>query len=131
MIIVPYFHKSIQVKGSLNADILVHSIIILCDKGGQVLWTENDETLDIQKDCLEANEIYCLNKPYRIGTTYYAEVDRSTTDISSMYSYNEIESGSDILCWRTFIYTTDLMKNSILSVPEQFRNILKDITTRS
>ena len=131
MIIVPYFHKSIQVKGSLNADILVHSITILCDKGGQALWTENDETLDIEKDCLAANDIICLTKPYRVGATYYAEVDKSATDISSMYTYDEIESGSDILCWRTFIYTTDMMKNPILTVPEQFQNALKDITIRS
>jgi hypothetical protein len=106
----------------MNQDITIHTIHILCDNGGESLWNE-EGPID---ECLEPNDIF--HKKLDISKNYvYAEINEEKTNIKSMYSYEEIEPNSDILCWRRFIYITEPTGNQLIRVPELFEQILKDI----
>lgn len=122
MIIVPYIHKKLQSKTANQNDIVLHKITLLCE-GGEKLWIESDEVNPLV-DCFETNELSIKEKLYKKDKIVFGEIDTTKTKMSSMYTYEEIQLGDQILCWRDFIVTTDTKGNLLISVPEVFREIL-------
>lgn len=130
MFIVPYIHKIRS-----HANVIYHTVKILCDAGGEALWEESDEA-DIVADILEPNGLIPCEG--RGGITMvgddgiaYIPIDDGRTDIAGMYSYEEIPVGeSDILCWRTFIHITDAAGAALLSPPATFNTVLTHICSK-
>lgn len=122
MIIAPYIHKKSIIKNQGHQDIVLHKITLLCD-GGDKLWTESDD-IDPLVDCFEANDLFVSKKLVQKNKTFFGEIDPTKTKMSSMYTYEEIESGEEVLCWRDFIIVTDPTGNPLIPIPEVFRETL-------
>lgn len=96
MLIVPYTHISYNTQNGL----IIHRIHIMC-QGGNIIWREDEQNIT---DILEPNGLFSSNIHIDNDTnTYYANIDITKTDMSSMYTWNEIDSAdTESLCWRTF-----------------------------
>jgi hypothetical protein len=70
-------------------------------QGGNIIWREDEQNIT---DILEPNGLFSSNIHIDNDTnTYYANIDITKTDMSSMYTWNEIDSAdTESLCWRTF-----------------------------
>lgn len=126
MFIVPYIHKTRS-----HVNVIYHTVKILCDAGGEALWQESDEA-DIVGDILEPNGLVpCGDSFTRVDGIVYVPIDDELTNITGMYSYEEIPVGeSDILCWRTFIHITDGAGTALLSAPATFNTVLTHICSK-
>lgn len=122
MIIAPYVHKQTNIKMQGYNEICMHKITLMCD-GGEKLWIEADDINPIV-DCLEVNELCLKNDIVKKDNIIFAEIDTTKTKMNSMYTYEEIEPGSEMLCWRDFIVITDSENNILIPIPEPFKNIL-------
>lgn len=98
MLIIPYTHISYSTPNSL----IIHRIHILC-QGGDIIWEEDEQNII---DILEPNGLFSSNIHIDSSrNTYYADIDTTKTDMSSMYTWNELEStDKESLCWRTFTF---------------------------
>lgn len=96
MLIVPYTCTTKTIDGGLT----VHRVHILC-QGGRTLWEEDDQDV---RYVLESNGIFIesVNKD-SASNTYFAKIDTQRTEMSSMYSWQELPyADEETLCWRTF-----------------------------
>ena len=96
MLIIPYTH----LKKTMEGGLAVHRMHILC-QGGRTAWEEDEQ--DVQ-GVLEINGIYMKSVSVDHAThTYYVEIDTNRTDMSSMYTWQELPYDDEqSLCWRTF-----------------------------
>ena len=122
MIIVPYIHKKVNIKVPGQNDIVIHKITLLCE-GGEKLWIESDD-VDPLVDCFEANELVITGKLKQKNNIVFGEIDTTKTKMNSMYTYEEIEPGEEMMCWRDFVIITDPIGNSLITIPEIFREVL-------
>ena len=99
------------------------------------MW-EEENTLDIDRDILNPNDIYRKGKIIDIHTKTntcikLCEVDTNKTNISDFYKWEEIDiNDSDTFCWKTYIQIMDINQHSWLNIPdnEKLSNyFLKDI----
>ena len=145
MIIVPYIHSKRPTK-VLGQDAFIHVIRILCDRGGEALWEEADEGLSVDTVgavVLEPNELVVTGAPLVVtgvadssgssaAKALLIPIDPVATDMSSMYSYEEITPGStDMLCWRTFYHVTDTAGTALLRAPVVFAAVIDSIVVRT
>ena len=103
MIVAPFTYSKTQTTNG----IYIHRIRLLC-QGGQTPWSEDSQPID---DILQPNGIYTKGThTIELPTgqsCVLAEVDTQKTDMTSMYTWHEIEpSDSEMLCWRTFTFGT-------------------------
>ena len=112
MFIVPFIHNTVQ-QNNINVN-----IIKILTIGGLYLWEEND-TLDIDKDVLNVNDIYRKGDIHKINNSIYLfEIDTVKTNINDFYNWEEIDiNNHDIFCWKTYTYITN-NKDIWLEIPE-------------
>lgn len=122
MIIAPYIHKKANIKVPGQNDIVLHKITLLCE-GGEKPWTESAD-INPLVDCFDANELVTTGKLNQKKNIVFGEIDTTKTKMNSMYTYEEIEPGDELLCWREFIVATDPIGNPLISIPEVFREVL-------
>jgi hypothetical protein len=125
MFIVPFIHNCI------DQNILKINIIKILTIGGKNLWEETN-SLHIDKDILNPNDIYKKNKPIKLDKkTLLCEIDQTKTQISDFYKWEEIElDNNDIFCWKTFIYLTGNNDTTWLDIPDSEKigpYLVKDI----
>ena len=96
MLIIPYTH----LKKTMEGGLAVHRMHILC-QGGRTAWEEDEQDV---RHVLETNGIYMKSVSVDHAThTYYVEIDTNRTDMSSMYTWQELPYDDEqSLCWRTF-----------------------------
>jgi hypothetical protein len=122
MIIAPYIHKKTIIKVPGQNDIVLHKITLLCD-GGEKPWIEESD-INPLIDCFEANELVIKGKLTQKNKIIFGEIDTTKTKMNLMYTYEEIEPGDELLCWRDFVVVTDPIGNPLISIPEVFREVL-------
>jgi len=116
--IVPYIYK----RGKTSDNLVIHRVEILCE-GGKTLWTEEDGTPI--KDILEPNGLYA-QKIIKSRKYILAKIDTDKTDLSSMYTYSEIDSqDNETLCWKCMIMISNHDLSEWLPFP---MGELQDIT---
>jgi hypothetical protein len=109
MIIVPYTHSTVLHS---SIDKLIHKISILC-QGGKNVWYEDNKytqsVYDVINHILLPNDLITYGDKIKIDdNVYYCPIDEHATDITSMYSWNELSQfDTDTLCWRTFTIITN------------------------
>jgi hypothetical protein len=113
MFIVPFIHNIVD-----QATIKINVIKILTI-GGKILWEEKN-SLDIDKDILNPNDIYKKNKIIKYDkVTQLCEVDITKTNISDFYKWDEIDiNDNETFCWRSYIYLTGVDGIIWLNIPE-------------
>ncbi len=113
MFILPFIHNTIN---NNNFEVNIIKILTI---GGKNLWEESD-SLDIDKDILTPNDIYRKNNIIHINKNIYlCEVDIEKTKIEDFYKWEEIDiNDSEIFCWRTYYYFTDINKSLWLEIPD-------------
>jgi hypothetical protein len=112
MLILPFIHNTIS-----NNNFEVNSIKILTI-GGQNLWEENN-SLHIDNDILNPNDIYRKGHIINDNSLYLCEVDTNLTKIEDFYKWEEINlNDSETFCWKTYYYFTDTNKTSWLEIPD-------------
>lgn len=116
MLILPYIHNIIK-KNNIQVN-----IIKLFTVGGKQLW-EEDNTLNIDNDILNSNDIYRKGSILTIDKKIHlCEIDTEKTKILDFYKWEEIEQdNTDIFCWRTYIYLVGYTGVSWLDIPESER----------
>lgn len=103
MIVAPFTYTTYETSKGIE----IHRITLLC-QGGKQPWIEETQPI---KDVLEPNGIF-TKKSTTIALTngdkcVLALVDTKKTDMSSMYSWHELDIKDDEnLCWRTFTFGT-------------------------
>lgn len=104
MLILPFIHGIIN-NDNNNFQVNVIKVLTI---GGQTLW-EEDNSLDIDNDILNPNDIYRKGGPIKYDNNLEMyEVDTNKTNISQMYHWNECTlDDSNTFCWRTFYYFTN------------------------
>lgn len=97
MLIVPYTYMTKAIEGGGPT---VHRVHVLC-QGGRTVWEEDDQDV---RNVLETNGIYLTDVKTDRGTnTHYVKIDTARTDMSSMYTWQELPYNDEqSLCWRTF-----------------------------
>jgi hypothetical protein len=100
MLIVPYSHNV-----TTQNNISIHSIQILT-VGGKMLWEEEQPDLDIHKDILNPNDIWCKDSIRTIEKKIkLCEVDCDKTNMKDFYKWSELKlSDTETFCWRNFTY---------------------------
>jgi hypothetical protein len=113
MFIVPFTHDIV------DQNTIKINIVRILTIGGSALWEENN-SLHLDNDILNPNDIYRRNKPLKFNkNTYLCEVDCEKTNISDFYKWEEIElNDSETFCWRTYIYLTGSDNMTWLDIPE-------------
>ena len=112
MLILPFIHNVID-----QNSIQIHTIKVLTI-GGHKIW-EEDNSLNLDKDILNPNDIY------RKGTTIkfdkqlqICEVNSEKTKISDFYKWDEINiEDTETFCWRTYVYLTGNSSANWLDIP--------------
>ncbi len=125
MFIVPFIHKAVN-----ENNMSVNSIDILTI-GGKTLWEESN-TLDIDKDLLNANDIYRKENIIEMDKDIkLCEIDINKTNVKDFFKWNEIDLGSDdLFCWRNYIYVTNNKKKDVwMDIPEKEK--LSDISVKN
>lgn len=103
MIVAPFIYTTHKT----SKDIQIHRINLLC-QGGKHPWVEETQPIE---DVLEPNGIY-TKKTMTVTlpsgeTCILALVDTKKTDMTSMYSWHELDiQDEDNLCWRTCTFGT-------------------------
>ena len=57
----------------------------------------------------------------------FGEIDTTKTKMNLMYTYEEIEPGDEMLCWRDFVIVTDPTGSLLIPIPEVFREVLTSL----
>jgi hypothetical protein len=112
MLIIPFIHNVVD-----QNSIQVHTIKVLTI-GGHGIW-EEDNSLNLDKDILNPNDIY------RKGTTIkfdkqlqICEVNTEKTKISDFYKWDEIAfEDTETFCWRTYVYLSGNGSANWLDIP--------------
>lgn len=112
MLIIPFIHNVVD-----QNSIQVHTIKVLTI-GGRGIW-EEDNSLNLDKDILNPNDIY------RKGTTIkfdkqlqICEVNIEKTKISDFYKWDEIAfEDTETFCWRTYVYLSGNGSANWLDIP--------------
>ena len=112
MLILPFIHNVTN-----QNTIQIHTIKVLT-LGGRGIW-EEDNSLNLDKDILNPNDIY------RKGTTIkfdkqlqLCEVNTEKTKISDFYKWDEIDfEDTETFCWRTYTYLTGNDSANWLDIP--------------
>lgn len=112
MLILPFIHNVVD-----QNNIQIHSIKVLTI-GGRGIW-EEDNSLNLDKDILNPNDIY------RKGTTIkfdkqlqICEVNTEKTKISDFYKWDEIPfEDIETFCWRTYVYLSGNCSANWLDIP--------------
>ena len=112
MLILPFTHNVIN-----QNSIQIHTIKVLTI-GGLKIW-EEDNSLDLDKDILNPNDIY------RKGTTIkfdkqlqICEVNTEKTKINDFYKWDEIAiEDKETFCWRIYAYITGNGSVNWLDIP--------------
>jgi|UniRef100_A0A6C0DV64 hypothetical protein len=112
MLIIPFIHNVVD-----QNSIQVHTIKVLTI-GGRGIW-EEDNSLNLDKDILNPNDIY------RKGTTIkfdkqlqICEVNTEKTKISDFYKWDEIAfEDTETFCWRTYVYLSGNGSANWLDIP--------------
>lgn len=125
MIIAPYIHKKTIIKVPGQNYIVLHKITLLCD-GGEKPWIEESD-INPLIDCFEANELVIKGKLKSKNKIIFGEIDTTKTKMNSMYTYEEIETGDELMCWRDFVVVTDPTGNPLIPIPEVFREVLTSL----
>jgi hypothetical protein len=103
MIVAPFTYTSSQTQKGIQ----VHRINLLC-QGGKQPWVEENQPIE---DILEPNGIFTKQTTVIVLSggekCVLALVDTKKTDMTSMYSWHEIDiKDEENLCWRTFTFGT-------------------------
>ena len=116
MFIIPFLHNVIK-----QNDIFIHTIKILTI-GGKAFWEENN-SLDIDKDILNANDIYRKGRVCKLNKNVsLCEVDVSRTNVDEFYKWEEIDfEDKETFCWRTFIQIVDKNNHNWLNIPDDIQ----------
>lgn len=126
MFILPFCHNIIQ-----QNEIHIH-IIKLLTIGGKSLWEENN-TQNIERNILNPNDIWQKGKSIKFNKTLYlCQVDTQKTKLDEFYNWKEIDlnTQSDIFCWREYIYLSGSNDACWLEIPDDEKLdsfFLKDI----
>ena len=112
MLIIPFIHNLVD-----QNSIQIHTIKVLTI-GGRGIW-EEDNSLNLDKDILNPNDIY------RKGTTIkfdkqlqICEVNTEKTKITDFYKWDEIAfEDTETFCWRTYVYLSGNGSANWLDIP--------------
>jgi hypothetical protein len=112
MLIIPFIHNVVD-----QNSIQIHTIKVLTI-GGRGIW-EEDNSLNLDKDILNPNDIY------RKGTTIkfdkqlqICEVNTEKTKITDFYKWDEIAfEDTETFCWRTYVYLSGNGSANWLDIP--------------
>jgi len=112
MLIIPFIHNVVN-----QNSIQIHTIKVLTI-GGRGIW-EEDNSLNLDKDILNPNDIY------RKGTTIkfdkelrICEVNSEKTKITDFYKWDEIAfEDTETFCWRTYVYLSGNGSANWLDIP--------------
>jgi hypothetical protein len=112
MLIIPFIHNVVD-----QNSIQIHTIKVLTI-GGRGIW-EEDNSLNLDKDILNPNDIY------RKGTTIkfdkqlqICEVNSEKTKITDFYKWDEIAfEDTETFCWRTYVYLSGNGSANWLDIP--------------
>jgi len=112
MLIIPFIHNVVD-----QNSIQIHTIKVLTI-GGRGIW-EEDNSLNLDKDILNPNDIY------RKGTTIkfdkqlqICEVNSEKTKITDFYKWDEIPfEDTETFCWRTYVYLSGNGSANWLDIP--------------
>jgi hypothetical protein len=113
MFILPFIHKVIN-QPSFDINIIKFFTV-----GGDSIW-EEENSLHIDKDILNPNDIYRKGKPIKIDANLKLyEVDLTKTNVSDFYKWEEIDiNDKDIFCWKTYYILTGKTNISWLDISE-------------
>jgi hypothetical protein len=113
MLILPFTHN-IHNTNNLNVNTIKFFTI-----GGKLIW-EEENSLHIDKDILNPNDIYRKSKPIKFDKKLkLCEVNDIKTNISDFYKWEEINlEDSDTFCWKTYYYFTGTDNMCWLNIPE-------------
>ena len=125
MLIIPFTHNVV------DQNTIKINVINLLTIGGNTLWEENN-SLNLNNDILNPNDIYIRNKPIKLDKfTHLCEVDNEKTNISDFYKWDEIGlEDKETFCWRTYIFLTGSDGMTWLDIPESEKlnkYLVKDI----
>ena len=111
MKLLPYTYES---KKRLARQI--HIIRVLME--GHEIWKEAVLADPIQQ-ALHPNDLY-VQTTFSEKDLHYFQIDRSRTDLTTMYDYKECDPGTTTLCWNTFHIITDERGNPFIDIPYPF-----------
>ena len=113
MLILPFIHNIVS-----QNNIKVHTIKVLTI-GGRHIW-EEDNSLNLDRDILNSNDIYCKATHIKFDKNLQiCEVDAAKTNISDFYNWEEIAfENTDTFCWRTYIHISGENNTMWLDIPE-------------
>jgi hypothetical protein len=104
MLILPFIHSVISNNTNSNFKVNVIKVLTI---GGYTIW-EEDNSLHIDNDILNPNDIYRKGASIKYDNIQLCEVDTNKTNLSEMYNWNECGlDDSTTFCWRTFYYFTN------------------------
>jgi hypothetical protein len=112
MKLVPYTYES---KKRLTKQI--HTLRVLME--GNQIWTEEAVLVDPIQQALQPNGLY-VQKTFSEKGHHYFEMDRSRTDLTTMYDYKECDPDTMTLCWNTFHIITDERGQPFIDIPYPF-----------
>ena len=129
MLILPFIHNVVN-----QNNIQINTIKILTI-GGRGIW-EEDNSLNIDKDILNSNDIYRKGAIIKFDKQLQmCEVDTEKTRINDFYKWEEVAfEDTETFCWRTYIYLTGDNNSNWLDIPKNellgkysVRDIIKKI----
>ncbi len=95
MYIIPFIYKKHKLLNNLE----IHTVHIISQ--GNQLWEEGDNT-NIDVDIIEGNDFVLLS-PYRKHCNMiFIPLNSEKTNMDDMYVWNEVESNTELLCWKKF-----------------------------
>lgn len=120
MLILPFIYKITNQQHCKLYNIKLLTI------GGKYIWSEDDK-LNIHKDILEPNDIYCKEQIDIIidniktnikNNITLCNIDINKTNIKDFYEWNEIKLEDETtFCWRNFVYILGSTNESWLDIP--------------
>ena len=112
MKLVPYTYESLK-----RLKRQIHTIRVLME--GHEIWTEEAVLTDPIQQALQPNGLY-VQKTFSEKDHHYFEMDRSRTDLTTMYDYKECAPDTTTLCWNTFYIITDERGQPFIDIPYPF-----------
>ncbi len=98
MFILPY---TLNVINQTNMQVVIIRVLTI---GGKYVW-EEDSKLDIYKDILNPNDIYCKSIADFDKKLKLCSVDTNRTNLNDFYKWDEIDmTDEQTFCWRQFAY---------------------------
>ena len=112
MKLVPYTYESLK-----RLKRQIHTIQVLME--GHEIWTEETVLADPIQQALQPNDLY-VQTTFLEKDLHYFQIDRSRTDLMTMYDYKECDPDTTTLCWNTFHIITDECGNPFIDIPYPF-----------